>query len=78
MKKSFVIAIATVSLVSLGLAACGGKKAANTTPGNTGGSAMEQKTDGDAGGKTYGGAPMGGGAPAPAPGASADPCAGGE
>lgn len=72
MKKLFLISILTASL-----AACGGKKAPATTPGNTGGSAMEQKTDGT-GGSGYGGAPAGGGAPAPGSGADADPCAGGE
>ena len=73
MKKLFLITILTASL-----AACGGKKAANTTPGNTGGSAMEQKTDGATGGAGYGGLGYGGKARAPGTGASADPCAGGE
>ena len=71
MKNLFLIAILTAAL-----AACGGKKSSATTPGNTGGSAME--STGATGGKTYGDAPApGGGAPA-GDGASADPCAGGE
>lgn len=73
MKKLYLIAILTSSL-----AACGGKKAPATTPGNTGGSAMEQTTGGATGGAGYGGAPAGGATPAPGTGASADPCAGGE
>lgn len=71
MKHLFVTAVLTAAL-----AACGGKKAPATTPGNTGGSAMENT--GATGGKTYGDAPApGGGAPA-GDGANADPCAGGE
>jgi hypothetical protein len=73
MKQLFLIAILTASL-----AACGGKKAQSTTPGNTGGSAMEQKTDGATGGASYGGAPAEGATPDPCGGAAADPCAGGE
>jgi hypothetical protein len=73
MKKLFLIAILTAPL-----AACGGKKASSTTPGNTGGSAMEQKTEGATGGAGYGGAPAGDAPPDPGEGASADPCAGGE
>ncbi len=72
MKKLFVIAILTASL-----AACG-KKNASTTPGNTGGSAMEQTTN-PTGGAGYGGNAYGAPAnPCAGPGAGADPCAGGE
>lgn len=66
-----------ITILTAALAACGGKKAPATTPGNTGGSAMEQ-TPGATGGATYGGAPAGGATPAPGSGANADPCAGGE
>jgi len=70
MKKLFVIAILTVSL-----AACG-KKNASTTPGNTGGSAMEQTNTGATGGASYGGGTYGA-APAD-PCGGMDPCAGGK
>ncbi len=72
MKHLFLTAVLTAAL-----AACGGKKAPATTPGNTGGSAME--STGATGGKTYGDAPAPGGGGAPmGDGAGADPCAGGE
>ncbi len=71
MKHLFLTAVLTVAL-----AACGGKKAPATTPGNTGGAAKE--STGATGGKTYGGAPAPKTAAPANEGASADPCAGGE
>lgn len=64
------------AILTTAIAACGGKKAPATTPGNTGGSAME--STGATGGKTYGDAPAPRGGGPMGDGAGADPCAGGE